>query len=352
MRPDHTTYALPYCPRPRREEAAHSWLTRVAQEYGLNADRLLGHLLREHDSTFCLERAFYVPFVDALSKATRIPRRTLSKLQGAPLDWILQDRRYCNVCIRCIEMDALSGTKPFSRLEWRQAWRTNCAIHGIRLLRTTLNFMAEGVHTVNGARECQRLRSKSAALEDTLDRALASKLKVIAVTRAVERIETAIDRALGGHDPDNRIWGPLSASEFLIVVQDVTTWALSNFECFCARPESENLPTGVRIVADFYFTMMPRHLPPFASGFSVRTLRKTPEPGLRAAALWMAEALLAKQEAYTRVETVEPPARQWRLLKRRTPTGLYWLLQQMAAWPRRYTRHQWMDLNSILVLYR
>jgi hypothetical protein len=63
------------------------------------------------------------------------------------------------VCIRCIEMDALTGTKPFLRLEWRQAWRTNCSIHGVRLLRTTLNFMAEGVHTVNGARECQRLRS-------------------------------------------------------------------------------------------------------------------------------------------------------------------------------------------------
>jgi len=44
--------------------------------------------------------------------------------------------------------------------------------------------------------------------------------------------------------------------------------------------------------------------------------------------------------------------RQWRLLKRRTPTGLYWLLQQMAAWPRRYIRHQWMDLSSILGLYR
>jgi hypothetical protein len=61
--------------------------------------------------------------------------------------------------------------------------------------------------------------------------------------------------------------------------------------------------------------------------------------------------LLAKQEAYTGVETVGPPARQWRLLKRRTPPALYWLLQQMTAWPRRYIRHQWMDLNSILALY-
>src|ERR1700730_15824761 len=125
MRPDNETYALPYCPRPRREEAAHSWLTRVAQEYGLNADRLLGHLLPEHNAAFCLEGAFYAPYVDSLPKATRIPRRTLSKLQGAPLDWILQDRRYCNVCIRCIEMDALTGTKPFLRLEWRQASKTN-----------------------------------------------------------------------------------------------------------------------------------------------------------------------------------------------------------------------------------
>jgi hypothetical protein len=169
--------------------------------------------------------------------------------------------------------------------------------------------------------------------------------------RAVDRIETAIDQSLDGDDPDSRVWGFISAADFLIVVQDVTTWALSNFECFPARPEAENLPNGVRNAADFYFTMMPRRLLPFASGSSVRTLRKTAEPGLRAAALWLAEALLTKQEAYTGVETVDPPARQWRLLKRRTPTGLYWLLQQMTAWPRRYIRHQWMDLNSILDLY-
>jgi len=65
----------------------------------------------------------------------------------------------------------------------------------------------------------------------------------------------------------------------------------------------------------------------------------------------LAEAPLAKQESYTGVETVNPPARQWGLLKRRTPTGLYWLLQQMTAWPQRYIRQQWTDLNWILALY-
>jgi hypothetical protein len=203
----------------------------------------------------------------------------------------------------------------------------------------------------NTSAKYHRLRTISMTFESRLDQAFTSSLRILAVLRAVERIETAIDRALDGDDPDSRVWGFISASDFLVVVQDVTTWALSNFECFSARPEAENLPNGVRIAADFHFTMMPRRLLPFASGSSVRTLRKTAEPGLRAAALWLAEALLAKQETYNGVETVDPPARQWRLLKRRTPTGLYWLLQQMTAWPRRYIRHQWMDINSILALY-
>jgi len=350
MPPDHVTYTLPCCPRPRREEAAHSWLTRVAQEYGLTADRLLGQLLRAHTGTFCLERAFVAPHVNVLSKATGIPRRTLRRLQGAPINWILQDRRYCNVCIRCIDSDLLGKQKPFLRLAWRHAWKTHCAIHGTRLLRTDLKIL-DVQDVADASAEYHRLRTTSATLESRLDQALSSSLRVLAVTRSIERIETAIDRALEGEDPDSRVWGFISAPEFLVVVQDVTTWALSNFECFPARPEAENLPNGVRNPADFYFTMMPRRLLPFDSGSSLRTLRKTAEPGLRAAALWLAEALLAKQEAYTGVETVDPPARQWRLLKRRTPTGLYWLLQQMTAWPRRYIRHQWMDLNSILALY-
>jgi hypothetical protein len=350
MPPDHVTYTLPYCPRPRREEAAHSWLTRVALGYGLTADRLLGQLLKAHNGTFCLERAFVAPHVHALSKATRIPRRTLKRLQGAPIDWILQDRRYCNVCIRCIDADVLADKKPFLRLAWRHAWKTNCAIHGTRLHRTDLKII-DGPDVANASAEYHRLRSISMTLESRLDQALSSSLRVSAILRSIERIEMAIDRALDGDDPDSRVWGFLSASDFLVVVQDVTTWALSNFECFPARPDAENLPNGVRSAADFYFTMMPRRLLPFASGSSVRTLRKTAEPGLRAAALWLAEALLAKQEAYTGVATVDPPARQWRLLKRRTPTGLYWLLQQMTVWPRKYTRHQWMDLNSILALY-
>jgi TniQ len=351
MLPDQAGHALPYCPRPKPEEAAYSWLTRVAKGYGLSADRLLGQVIKAHNSSFCLERAFEVPYVHALSKATRIPRRTLKSLQGAPINWILQDRRHCNVCIRCLDTDILAERDPFLRLAWRHAWKTRCAIHGTRLQRTNLQIL-ESLDVIDTHTELHRLRTLSTTFETRLDQSIGPSLRLLAVLRAVDRIESAIDLAMDGYDPDRRVWGFISAADFLKVVQDITTWALSNFECFAARPEAENLPNGVRSAAGFYFTMMPRRLLPFASGTAVRTLRKTTEPGLRAAALWLAEALLAKQEAYIGVETVDPPARQWRLLKRRTPTGLYWLQQKMAEWPRRYVRHQWMDLNSILALYR
>src|ERR1700675_153535 len=175
MQPDHTTYALPYCPRPNREEAAHSWLTRVAQGYGLTADRLLDHLLRVHDATFCLERAFVAPHVNVLSKATGIPRRTLRRLQGAPIDWILQDRRYCNVCIRCIDSDLLGKQKPFLRLAWRHAWKTHCVIHGTRLLRTDLKIL-DVLDVADASAEYHRLRTTSPTLESRLDQALSSSL--------------------------------------------------------------------------------------------------------------------------------------------------------------------------------
>jgi hypothetical protein len=50
----------------------------------------------------------------------------------------------------------------------------------------------------------------------------------------------AIERILEGRDPASRIWGFIGASDFLDVVQDVTTWALSNIESFHARPEAEH----------------------------------------------------------------------------------------------------------------
>jgi hypothetical protein len=110
----------------------------------------------------------------------------------------------------------------------------HCAVHGTRLLRTELNIM-HGEDVPKATAEYHRLRTTSATLESKLDHGLASSLRVLAIIQAIDRIEIAIDRALDGYDPDRRVWRFISARDFLVVVRDVTTWALSNFECFHAR---------------------------------------------------------------------------------------------------------------------
>jgi hypothetical protein len=144
---------------------------------------------------------------------------------------------------------------PLLRVAWRHASKTNCTVHGTRLLGTDLNIMHR-VDAPKASAEYHRLRTISATLESRLDRGLASSLRVLAIVRAIDRIEIAIDRALDGYDPDRRVWRFISVRDFLVVVRDITTWALSNFECFHARPEAKHLPNGVRIAADFYFMMI------------------------------------------------------------------------------------------------
>jgi len=43
-------------------------------------------------------------------------------------------------------------------------------------------------------------------------------------------IEQATAAAITGSAPDAFQWGPLTAAAFLMILQDVTTWALTHFE--------------------------------------------------------------------------------------------------------------------------
>ena len=54
-------------------------------------------------------------------------------------------------------------------------------------------------------------------------------------------IERAIADALSGQNPNRLVWGKLSAEEFLLVVQDTTTWALTHFEPVRAWSIAEEL---------------------------------------------------------------------------------------------------------------
>jgi len=192
----------------------------VAKGYGLSADRLLGQVVKAHNSAFCLERAFDAPYVNSLSKATRIPRRTLMRLQGAPIDWILQDRRYCNVCIRCLDADISCEQVPFLRLAWRHAWKTRCSIHGTRLLRTNLQTLESLDHAGTHA-EFHRLRTISTTFETRLDQAIGPSLRLLAVLRAIDRVD--VDYPSGCQFSQNRC--PAGTSDSLVKPDSYTLFS-------------------------------------------------------------------------------------------------------------------------------
>ena len=52
------------------------------------------------------------------------------------------------------------------------------------------------------------------------------------LTHVLRAIETAIGDAIAGDAPNSAEWGLLTATEFLQVIHDVTTWSLTNFEIF------------------------------------------------------------------------------------------------------------------------
>ena len=97
------------------------------------------------------------------------------------------------------------------------------------------------------------LYARCGIVEDNINRALCSNRDLFHLTTAIQEVQTAIRRAIAGEAPNAVTWGPLRAGEFLRIVQDVTSWALTNFEDFRARPAAEELPPGIRGTGSPYF---------------------------------------------------------------------------------------------------
>jgi hypothetical protein len=162
-------------------------------------------------------------------------------------------------------------------------------------------------------------------------------------------MQTVIRRAIAGETPDVVTWGPFRANEFLGIVQDVTSWALTNFEAFRARPAAEALPHGVSGTGSPYFGKAPRLQTPFDSNATVRILLSVNDPALRCPALWWAHVLLAETHRCCNPSQMGLPARQWHLLQSRCPAGLHWLMESMKHWPADYVHRNSTPLESLLM---
>jgi hypothetical protein len=192
------------------------------------------------------------------------------------------------------------------------------------------------------------LCAQCAIVEDNINHALSSDRDFFHLVVALEEMQMAIQRAIAGEAPDFLVWGPLRADEFLQIVRDVTSWALTNFEAFRARPAAEESPTGILQTAWPYFGKATRFQPPFNSVGGVRALSSVNDPAIRCPALWWAHVLLAESHRCRNPSEMGLPARQWSLLQSQCPAGLHWLMERMTHWPADYARQYWTPLESLL----
>jgi hypothetical protein len=356
--PDRSAFAvhvLPICPRPYDKEAAHSWLTRIGRVYALNAERLVGILGlvpfevgSRRNIALPVEAALEGANLNQLALATQLPPARLAEMRPDPVEWTLTHSDVCTVCALCLDEDLCHGRDPYLRAEWRQSWRIFCSIHQVRLLPCRMNVMKGMASDSRVIEQIDDLYAHCGFVEDSINYALGSGAHFARLLLAIEEMECVIGRAIAGEAPNAFDWGPLTASEFLQVVRDVTSWALTNFEAFKARPAAECLPVPIRLTGTPLFGKSHRYQPSFDSARSVRMLSSVNDPALRCPALWWAHILLSEGHRCCNPKERGLLARQWHLLRSHCLTGVHWLRERMARWPPAYVRQHWTLLEPML----
>ena len=204
---------LPFAPPPYRSEALYSWLKRLARPYGLEPWQLLHEL---GVGPFAERHARYRHPVQSnldlqelrhLARLTRIDPSRLGLDRLCPPEWTLVSDEWCIGCPECERDDQRRGMSSFERAAWRSAACTLCLRHGTSL-----------VQMIPAARENSDERPSITPLT-TLEKAVCAHIF------ALER-DTGC--ALRGIAPA-RAGGTLTAREFLMVLQDLLTFAVERW---------------------------------------------------------------------------------------------------------------------------
>jgi hypothetical protein len=183
-------------------------------------------------------------------------------------DWLLVCDQWLIVFPRCIRANLLSSTPTYERAAWRLATRSFCPRHRIPLtqLRTLPTDTAE----------CDRLVPQLTDIEKT-------------VAEDIIDFERDIARAHRGVAPPT-LQKTLTATEFLQVLQDLTTFAVERWHVE-HHPTASSLEQHARILTrhgpnlfDYHVRKRSWHLGPNRHV----SLAHIPDPAIRRAAIWLA----------------------------------------------------------------
>jgi hypothetical protein len=163
-------------------------------------------------------------------------------------------------------------------------------------------------------------------------------------------IECSMSEALSGINPNLFLWGKLTASEFLAVLDDLTTWSLTHFEPVRCWSAAEEL-TATEIQEGHGLVGRTGRMSGSAHGKhrSTRSLSDVANPKVRGAALWTAHALMATDHtaASDRPSGMRTQDRQQAYLSGAAPASRRWLAQRQTTWPSEYRRTRWIEIENM-----
>jgi len=342
----------PICPRPQSDESLASWFERVGHEYRMSPAVLLstiegtGSLPLHKNSRYTLDPLLEPKVMEILSTLAQLPDDARRNLWPARTRWELTDCAFQVYCPRCCLEDLKVGRIPYGRRPWQQSWYTICRDHGVPLVLRRL-----------GSREAEAYRSrdmlKYKASELAADRYRGLKVTRepslrVAILGSLLEIERTVSNALVGIQPNRLLWGALEAREFLQVLSDLTTWALTHFEPVRAWSLAEDL-TAAEEQEGYGLIGRVRRMSAadYAAGQSVRTLSDIALPKVRGSALWVAHALMSATHpgATDRIAGPRQQDRQKARILPTSPAARTWIAERQQCWPEAYRREWWIELS-------
>ena len=357
-------HPLPVVPPRWPDEACGSWITRVADVYGLGAHRLIDYAIG-YDPTMqqlplnaTIESLMPALPIEALAQLLRLENRVsmVSTLITAPRGWVIEDPADTPICPLCWTNDIAKGQTPYPRNSWFQAWRVICAVHGCLL---------DSLCAMNTKRRKQKPPFKLVTLSTRIPAAKilrrplrgrypTPKLHIVTALRAIAEMETVIGQSLGGVAPNPKRWGPVDAAGFVTVVRDVTTFLLSNFT---ERPRPSLASFNLHRVADpgpvRCFASHPRYIRTRKhNADATTTLTSIADPAVRRAALFWARELMhfsSMQRWIPLINRIARVKRQAAILRRQTSDGLAWLIDRSHDWPADYRKSWWRDFAIVAI---
>lgn len=341
--------ALPLCPPRWASEALGVWLHRICWIYEIDFADLLDQVRIRHRGT---PRSGWTIGLSAanigdLAHALHLKAEELSLLLPDTPDWLIRSTKSTPICLACWIADYESGRPIRLRAAWLHAWRVFCPTHHLPLESI---FELTGSHyptELTVARVVAERRDIVRGFRPVPGLGIAGLLSAeVKVLNRIRALEVAIARAVQGIRP-NSSWGPISALEFLSVVDDICMVILNDFAkpgTIVNRGTLQTLPCRTIPLLTWknlslvrtHHVLRPRLL----------TLADIGDPAMRRTVLLHAAALLGNQlwrplsNAYHSNLTT-----RWRRLHNRlrllSAPAREWLSTRMQQWPTRYLTHFW-----------